>query len=364
MEQENRPSVRELEKDLGAKVTNLRVLLSNHKTNLGKIESGYNGEKFRLTRMREQAHANADIERQSAESAARTQYDSGVKSVNHSYQSRVDEEQSQYNSKKNKQLSDNQSLAVRNQNRIGELTALENAWRIYIDKVHSDFDKEVDKAKQDYTDRIKWQYESLAKSMNQSALGEKGKVSYDRVSPFFYALCHPFQELPVFLNGIRVFALALAIIWIAIMICVAMANAFEDNDVQVFMASALVRYGLYATLGYLFFEFLCGYISTFAWVVDQNKFKKWQRENENDSILRRKAAAEDDMLNFNKKYKHIYFVNGRWDFDWRRYPMTKSEADVILNDVRKANQSMMPRLYEGILPYAFEINYNALNIQY
>lgn len=361
MEQAKGLSVSEYERDLGTSALNLYQLLSDYDARLSKIDSYYNGEKLRIEREYKSAQNEAKDAHERAKTKAKQQYDSDVNSVNYNFESRKTDEEKQYYTNKENHSKANRSLRERNEARIQELTNLESAWRTYIDKVHLAFDSAVDQAKKDQTERIRKEYEALLYLTNQKALGEKGKVSYDHESPFWYALRHPYEDEPVALNGVRTVALIIAILCIFVIVGTCMWDAYQYYDNSEAYASNLVRFLLYGVLGYLVIEFIWCYFSTFAWVRDKNAFKKSQRERDNDFILKEKANAANRMSNFQNKYKPIYFVNGRWDFDWRRYPMKREEADVILNNIRSTYRSTMPRTSDGILPYAFEINYNALN---
>ena len=361
MEQEKGLSVSEYERSLGISVLKLYQRLANFSSNLETIDNAYAAKKDDLERNYERAKSDANKWHENALLSAKSQYDSNVKSATETYESRKKDVEDQYYAKKKGQLQDSQSFRERNEARIKDLINLENDWRTYIDKVHLAFNKAVDQTKKDRTESIRKEYELLRYHMNQKALGEKGKVSYDRESPFLYALRHPYKEEPIALNGIRTVALIIAILCLIVIVGVCIWDAYHYRDIFEAYASGIVRFLLFGVFGYLVVEFIWCYYSTFAWVQSENSFKKRQREEVNDYILKEKADAAVRMLNFQKKYKSIYFVNGQWDFDWRRYPMKREEADVILNNTISSNRSTMPRTSDGILPYSFEINYNALN---
>lgn len=361
MEERKIPSAAEIEKELGTRVAQLRRLLSDHIHDLEKIKHHYEGDLLRIDREYRQAKNAANNENDTAKNTAQGRYEEGARSANDRYQSRVNEEEKAYNSKKNQQERDRRSLSERNSARLTELQTAENAWEYYINTVHTAFNQAVVTYKQRHTNSIRTEYELLTRRQNQRALGEKGKVSYERQNPFLYALHHPFQEVPDAMNTIRVTVLILAILWLLIMVVICMLHADMYYDVREFMASAIVRYGLYALLLYLVAEFVCGFCATYAWVEDKNGFRQFQRENENNFILKDKAQASAELLKFSQKYKPIFFVNGKWDFDWKRYRITRDEANVLLNDVRKEKRTLEPKPCSGILPYVFEIDYNALN---
>lgn len=361
MEQEKGLSVSEYERDLGISALRLYERLSNFSSELEKIDKAYEETKERIKSDYDSAKSEAERAYEEACSSATSTYKSSVKSANDDYETSKNEEESQYNSNKENQLKESQTLKIRNEARISDLKDLEDAWRTYIDKIHLAFDKAVDQAKKDHTESIRKEYEAYRYLMNQKALGEKGKVSYDHESPFLYALRHPYKEEPLPLNGIRTVALIIAILCLIVIVGVCIWDAYHYRDIFEAYASGIVRFLLYGVLGYLVVEFVWCYFLTFEWVRSENSFKKRQRERDNDLILRGKADATNNMTNFQKKYKSIYYVNGQWDFDWRRYPMKREEADVILNNIRSSYRSTMPRTSDGILPYVFEINYNALN---
>ncbi len=361
MEQVKGLSVSEYEKNLGTSVLRMYQRLANFSSSLETIDNYYAARKDDIEKSYEKAKSEANKAHEDARLSAKSQYESSVKIATDKFESRKKDVENQYYTNKENQLRDSQSFKERNEARIRALTNQKDEWGTYIDKIHFTFDKAVDQTKKDRTESIRKEYELLRYHMNQKALGEKGKVSYDRESPFLYALRHPYKEEPIALNGIRTVALIIAILCLLVIVGVCIWDAYHYCDIFEAYASGIVRFLLFGVFGYLVVEFIWCYYSTFAWVQSENSFKKRQREEVNDYILKEKADAAVRMLNFQKKYQSIYFVNGQWDFDWRRYPMKREEADVILNNTISSNRSTMPRTSDGILPYSFEINYNALN---
>lgn len=350
MEQENgNSSVQNFEKNLGGNVMAIRALLDGHEKTIASIHRDYETE-------RQQAESKYTKSLNETE----TQYRNDVNDTNTSYLSRVNAVEGQFVSKRNEQMDNTKSVRERNENMINDLLRRKQEWQRYISIVHQDFETNVDDAKKAGTAKIREKWEELVNRKDQSTLGKKGHVKYDRTSPFLYALFHPFSNVPKWLPGLRTAAIIIAMIWIAILIGMCMRDAYWHQDISSVLASNDVRYLFFGTLGYFAIAFICCFISAIVLVAKENKAKRNHSEDINDHILSEKADAAAQLVDFERRYKPVYFHDGRWDWDWRRYPMTRAEADALMEVTQIQNNNYRPSASAGIGEYKFVINYDAL----
>jgi len=350
MEQEKSVStVRDYEKNLGVRVSELRSLLTHHSETIAAIHQKYENDKAAAEN--KLARTLNDIE---------TRYTNEVNNTNASYRARVENLENQHKRKSSQANDATSSVFNRNNDLFDRALALRRDWGTYIDKVQGQFTQAVDKAKKERADALRRDWEELYKRKNQLALGVRGRVKYKRTSPFWYAFWRPFAVTPEWLIGPRTIAIIFAILWIVILVCMCMWDAFWYRDTSSVMSSSFAFYGLLAVAGYFLMEYIFCFHATFSAVRRNNADEKNKAEAKNNSILSDKANAAERLEAFEQQYKPYFYHDGKWDFSGSRYRMSRAEADKIMNNVKAELAHYKPEQFQGISGYEFKINYEAL----
>ena len=342
-------TVTKFESDLGYRTMALRKNLSGHKAKLDSIRQNLEHDKYTAAQNRDKALW-----------AAKTKRDTEINAAENTYNTRARELEQQYSSEKSTQTANAQTIKERSANQEAELGRCRNAWLQYINAVHQSFDSNVEELKKMRTKSLHDTWENLNKRSRQIPLDRNGELEYGHRSPFFYALCHPFANMPEWFIGIRTVFLIIAMFWIAILIGVCMWTAYWDNSTESFFASSAVRYSFYCLLGYFVLAYLGGFIAAFMMMRKVNDYRKEGAERENRQLVNDIADAKAKLSAFEKSYKSIFCSTGKWNWDWRYYHLSRSEAEEELSLAKKRNANLHPSSTGGLGEYTFAINYESL----
>lgn len=346
---ENISAVVVFESMLSNQTSDLRKRLLSHKANIDSIRRAWENDKDAAEKTRttslEKAEAKLKAELNDAEST---------------FLSRSQELDQQFSSQRNTQNATSKSIMERTKNQEAELGRCRNAWQQYINAVHQSFTNNIDESKKSRTKSLHEEWQNLNKRADQVPLDQNGHLEYGHKSPFFYALSHPFANVPEWYIKARIVFLAIAMLWIAILIGMCMWDAYWDYSTESFFASNAVKYSFFCLLGYFVLAYIGGFISAFSTMRKSNEYRKYAADIENKLLVDDIADAKAKLSAFEKTYKPLFCATGKWNWDWHYYHVSKSDAEKILDQSKKQNSHLHPGSTGGVGEYTFAINYESL----
>lgn len=335
-------------------------MLSNQTSNLRKSLLSHKAKMDSIRRALEDDKNAAELTRKTSLARAESKLNAELNEAESTFLSRSKELDQQFTSQRNTQQANYKSALDRAKNQEEELNRCAKAWRQYINAVHQSFDNNVDELKKMRTKSLHDTWQDLNKRADRLPLDNDGHLEYGHRSPFIYALCHPFANVPEWYIGIRIVFLIIAMFWIAILIGMCMWTAYWDHSTDSFFASNAVKYSFFCLLGYFVLAYIGCFISAFSTMRKANASRKEGAEMENRLLIEDIGDAIVKLSAFEKTYKPVFCATGKWNWDWHYYHLSHSEAENELALAKKQNANLHPNSTSGVGEYTFAINYESL----
>lgn len=351
MNEKEANSVYEVETSLDKRLGELQSQLKTHNNTLKNIEETCKNSKDRAKQMHD-----ASISRiEKAYVAVINTLDSETEASKRAARERL---QSTTNSHREAEI----ALRTNQEASVVALNTLKKQWDTYIDRVHEEFVSSIISQKKSKTKDLENRLEELTKRKNRYVASSDDRVNYERKSPLGYALSHPFVYYPKWWKSIRTTMIIAGIIWIVLVIVKGVRCVNNGESIEDLYSSPWITKALFVLCIYWACAYFIGFFHTIKVTSINNDILKSDAVLLNKKLVADKASAAEDLKKFEERYAPIFRIGGKWNFDWQRCPIGKTEADTLMASVIKRNASLHPKQTpRGISEYNFEIDYNALH---